>query len=106
MYSCEPGRGPGSAIPTDSGDMCYQSHDNCYVKCGSDRLCIRRCDRQLRGELTALPNDPRQWPIPPRAGTEEDSRDYRDYALKYFGATEALGTTYNEIQRGPSRRVQ
>ena len=75
QYSCGPGRGPGNAPPTDSGDQCYQRHDTCYVSCGSDSQCIARCDQQLVEDLEDLPTNPKDWPQPPRSGTEGDSGD-------------------------------
>jgi hypothetical protein len=83
QYSCKD-KSPGNAPPTDSGDQCYQRHDNCYVKCGADAKCIAACDKQLVKELDALPDDPRKWSNPPKPGTERDSRQYRDWARRYF----------------------
>jgi RHS repeat-associated protein len=83
QYSCG-GNRPGNAPPTDSGDQCYQRHDNCYITCGSNKRCIAACDRRLVGELRHLPDDPRQWASPPRRGTEGDSRRFRDWAIWYF----------------------
>jgi hypothetical protein len=84
QYSCG-GHPMGKAPPTDSGDRCYMHHDNCYAKCGGDKLCIKACDKTLVKELLALPNDPRKWPLPPRRGTEADSAIYRNWALRFFG---------------------
>ena len=78
------GNSPGNAPPTDNGDACYQRHDNCYVACGTNKQCIAACDGRLVDELRQLPDDPRQWPQPPRLGTEGDSRRYRDAAIRYF----------------------
>lgn len=50
-YSCGPGNSPGNAPPVDSADACYQRHDNCYVACGSNKACIKRCDKLLLDEL-------------------------------------------------------
>jgi len=83
QYSCG-GNRPGNAPPTDSGDQCYQRHDNCDVACGSNFQCIAACNGSLVDELGHLPNDPRQWESPPRPGTEGDSRRYRDWAIDYF----------------------
>jgi RHS repeat-associated protein len=84
QYSCGPGRGLGKAPPSDSGDACYQRHDNCYIRCGSNEMCVATCDGTLVDELQRLDNDPRRWPQPPRLGTEGDSRRYRDAAIRYF----------------------
>ena len=83
QYSCG-GNPIGMAPPTDSADACYQRHDYCYDSCGSKKNCIKACDRALVGELDSLPDDPRRWPSPPRIGTEEDSRTYRDAARRLF----------------------
>ena len=88
QYSCQ-GRAMGNAPPTDSGDACYQRHDICYVRCenmtGNARTeCVAACDQTLVDELRRLDNDPRRWPNPPRAGTENDSRSYRNQAIDWF----------------------
>ncbi|MBJ7312914.1 RHS repeat-associated core domain-containing protein [Rugamonas sp. CCM 8940] len=74
------GGGTGTAPPTDSGDACYMRHDQCY----DSNTPRATCDRRLVDELRALPNDPRQWPVPPRPGTEGDTRRYRDNAILLF----------------------
>ena len=83
QYSCG-GNAPGNAPPTDSGDACYQRHDNCNISCGSNKSCIEACDGSLVDELSKLPNDPQQWPLPPKTGTEVDSRHFKNDAIKYF----------------------
>ncbi|MCR8960605.1 DUF6531 domain-containing protein [Variovorax sp. S2] len=83
QYSCG-GNPVGNAPPTDSGDACYQRHDMCYVSCGSNRACRAGCDRTMVDELQRLPDNPRDWPQPPRPGTEADSRAYRDSAIGSF----------------------
>ncbi|MGJ7558733.1 RHS repeat-associated core domain-containing protein [Variovorax sp. RB3P1] len=83
QYSCK-GNPVGDAPPTDSGDACYKRHDLCYVACGSNGACRTVCDRTLVEELRALPEEPRQWPQPPRPGTESDTRAYRDSAIGHF----------------------
>ncbi|MBI1746582.1 MAG: hypothetical protein HYR55_08340, partial [Acidobacteria bacterium] len=81
---------PGPAGPTDSGDECYMNHDNCWgdcsqSNCSSDQKnCMKNCDRQLVNCLRRLDRDPRNWPRPPRPGTEGDSSKYRDDAIWYF----------------------
>ena len=81
--------GPGA--PTDSGDECYMAHDHCYETpaCNSSepksrRPTIAACDRQLVQCLQQLPNDSRQWPRPPRRGTEPDSESFRNDAIGWF----------------------
>jgi RHS repeat-associated protein len=83
QYSCN-GNSPGNAPPTDSADQCYQRHDDCYIKCGTNTKCIAACNRTLDDELSALPDDPRLWPRPPRPGTEGDSRNYKTGARILF----------------------
>ena len=80
QYSCNK-NGLGNAPPMDSGDECYQRHDSCYTRRGTNNM---GCDRELVDELQHLPNDPRLWPRPPRSGTEGDSRRFRDWAIRYF----------------------
>jgi RHS repeat-associated protein len=87
QYSCG-GHPMGKAPPTDSADVCYMHHDNCYAQCGDNRLCIAACDRTLLKELLALSKDPRKWPLPPLKGTEADSRNYLEQALRRFGYVE------------------
>jgi RHS repeat-associated protein len=75
-YSCGDNP-PGYAPPTDSGDQCYQRHDDCYAKCGANVICIAVCNKQLVKELKNLPDDSGSWPNPPKPGTEGDSEKYR-----------------------------
>jgi len=83
QYSCGSNT-PGNASPTDSADACYKRHDNCYIACGTNTQCIATCNAQLTDELRNLHNDPRQWPQPPRPGTEGDTIRYRNNAIEYF----------------------
>lgn len=68
----------------DSGDQCYQRHDDCYTVCAGNKICVAACDKQLVKELDDLSGDARHWPDPPRLGTERDSESYRNMARKYF----------------------
>jgi RHS repeat-associated protein len=79
-YSCN-GNPVGDAPPLDSGDACYQRHDMCYVACASNAACRTTCDSKLVNELRSLPAEPTQWPQPPRPGTENESRIYREDAM-------------------------
>jgi RHS repeat-associated protein len=86
------GRGPRSngplLPPVDSGDECYMGHDLCWGDCeacqGKRLRCMRQCDRLLVRCLRDLPNDPTQWPRPPRPGTERDSSLFREKAIRAF----------------------
>lgn len=71
----------GTAPALDSGDECYQRHDQCY-DAGTSKAS---CDKRLVDELKALPGDPRRWPRPPIPGTEGDSDRYRRGAITIFG---------------------
>lgn len=82
-YSCGKEK-PGDKPPTDSADQCYKRHDDCYVKCGGNKLCAAACNKTLVKELEALPSDSSKWPSPPRSGTESDSERYRKYAITWF----------------------
>jgi hypothetical protein len=86
QYSC--GSNPmGNAPPTDSGDLLYREHDLCYDKCGhgpSAKYGQMQCDKKLVNDLKSLPDDSKQWPRPPRSGTESDSEQYRDMAISHF----------------------
>jgi len=85
QYSCK-GHPIGTLPPTDSGDACYMRHDKCYDTCkANDKACVAACDGTLANELKVLPDDPRKWPSPPRAGTEGDSSRFRTGAIKLFG---------------------
>jgi RHS repeat-associated protein len=84
QYSCG-GHPMGSEPPTDSGDMCYMHHDNCWANCGGNQVCMAACNRTLVQELLALPRDPKKWPLPPPKGTEADSSQFRIGAINYFG---------------------
>ena len=70
----------GSASPTDSADACYMRHDLCYDS-GSDK---KSCDRNIVDELKSLPFDPRQWPMPPKPGTEADTIRFLNGAIRLF----------------------
>ena len=83
QYSCGP-EGMGKAPATDSADECYERHDRCYVACGADQACTSICDTTLADQLLSLPQDPRQWPNPPRRGTEGDTRAFADTAIEWF----------------------
>ena len=85
-----PPGGDGPALPLDSGDECYMLHDICYGSCdsycGDDKECRKACDRDLVNCLRGLNDDPTQWLIPPRTGTEYESFEFRREALRYFGS--------------------
>ena len=83
-----PGHGgkDGTLPPLDSGDEAYQRHDQCYSGVPlSPRYSKNRCDDQLVKELRELPDDSSQWNRPPRKGTKDDSENFRDNAIWYFG---------------------
>ena len=67
-------------LPLDSADACYMKHDLCY----DSKLPKKACDARQVNELTELPDDPRKWLLPPRAGTDQESRSYRDGAISIF----------------------
>ncbi|MBI3523008.1 MAG: hypothetical protein HY066_00555 [Betaproteobacteria bacterium] len=75
------GGGTGTAPALDSGDECYQRHDQCFDS-GTPKAS---CNRKLVDELKALPDDPKQWPRPPAPGTEGDSDRFRRGAITIFG---------------------
>lgn len=87
QYSCG-NDGPGSAPPTDSADECYKYHDTCYVVCEGENCniedCKSDCDSELVMCLRNLRDDPRDWPNPPRRGTEGDTQRYRRAAEGIF----------------------
>ena len=90
-YSCGGDRPVGKLPPTDSGDACYKAHDECYgaPACNTsdpskNKIGIKACDQALLQCLGSLAEDPRLWPQPPRPGTEDDTRLYRDGALLWF----------------------
>lgn len=76
----EHGGADGPLPPTDSADDCYRDHDKCYEKCKNKR----DCDRELVRCLQRSSDDPRQWPRPPRPGTEADSASFRNRAITLF----------------------
>jgi len=76
-----PGGGTGTAPPLDSADACYMRHDQCY----DSGAAKKSCDTKLASELKALPADPRQWPMPPRPGTESDTVQFKNGAIFLFG---------------------
>ena len=71
----------GSAAPTDSADACYMRHDQCY-DAGKSKSS---CDAALADELRSLPMNPRNWPMPPKPGTEPDTMRFLNGAIRYFG---------------------
>lgn len=83
QYSCG-GHPMGKKPPTDSGDMCYMHHDQCWDRCNGNKLCKAACNKTLVKELEALPSKPTQWPMPPRKGTESDSAIYRALGIPIF----------------------
>ena len=70
----------GMGMPTDSADACYMRHDLCYDS-GQGK---KSCDKKLVDELRSLPADPRNWPMPPRAGTEQDSVNFLNNTVRLF----------------------
>jgi RHS repeat-associated protein len=79
----------GPEPPVDSGDDCYLAHDKCYetpaaMAAKTKKDAIKKCDLELVQCLRKLPKDPTQWPRPPRAGTENDSRSFCENAIWYF----------------------
>ena len=70
----------GMGMPMDSADACYMRHDLCYDS-GQRK---KSCDQTLVNELRSLPADPRTWPLPPRAATEQDTLDYLKNAIRVF----------------------
>lgn len=91
QYSCGI-KGTGNAPPTDSADACYMAHDKCYddsPSCSStdsagSKKAINACNLKLVQCLQKLPNDSKQWPNPPKPGTEGDSERYRWAAILKF----------------------
>ena len=84
QYSCYQFK-VGKLPPTDSADACYMEHDFCYVTCGNNGTCMTVCDRELSRKLKTLPDDPRNWPQPPRSGTEDATNRFRRGAEWLFG---------------------
>lgn len=90
-YSCGTGRSMGDLPPTDSADSCYKMHDECYESpsCNTsdsakNKIGIKNCDAALVQCLKNLPYDPTLWINPPKPGTEEDTKAYRDGAILWF----------------------
>jgi RHS repeat-associated protein len=80
----------GPQPPTDSADICYMNHDHCYgfvdnQSCGNHNEEKKTCDVELLNCLAKLSHDPRDWPLPPRPGTENMSEAFRTDATVYFG---------------------
>ncbi|OGP50206.1 MAG: hypothetical protein A2Y79_07825 [Deltaproteobacteria bacterium RBG_13_43_22] len=74
----------GPLLPTDSGDICYMNHDNCYTRAGDCGKAERSCDLELVNCLNKLPSNSKEWPSPPKLGTEGDSETFRDWATNHF----------------------
>ncbi|MBI1883929.1 MAG: hypothetical protein HYS08_06950 [Chlamydiae bacterium] len=82
----------GTAPYTDSGDLLYMQHGFGWARCEKKYGCnseeLKECKRQYNKELVdkakKLPDDPRDWPEPPKKGTEEDSRNFKELAIEYF----------------------
>lgn len=72
------------APPKDSGDAQYENHDLCYDCCKGDKSCMYKCDDKLRSDLNTLPNNPINWPMPPRPGSEGQSNRFKKGALWWF----------------------
>ena len=82
------GLGPNQSGPpapaTDSADLCYQGHDNCWDNCKGNTSCMKSCDKKLVDDLKKLPGNSKKWPLPPKKGTEKDSEIFRKGAILYF----------------------
>jgi len=48
---------------------------------GTEQGCKRPCDQTLVKCLTDLPSNPKNWPMPPRPGTEKDSERFKQWAI-------------------------
>ncbi|MBI5937843.1 MAG: hypothetical protein HY850_08350 [Betaproteobacteria bacterium] len=71
----------GNASPLDSADACYMRHDQCFDSGESKKSC----NTKLVSELQSLPDDPRKWPMPPKPGTERDTKQFLRGAILIFG---------------------
>jgi RHS repeat-associated protein len=80
--------GMGNLPPLDSADAIYKKHDICLSKTNNKTSFVSpeetACHRAMTDELEALPDNPKQWPQPPKAGTEADSRSFKKHAQGYF----------------------
>ena len=56
------------------------AHDLCY----DSKTSKKTCDANLVKDLSDLPDNPSNWPFPPGAGTELESREYRNNAISIF----------------------
>jgi RHS repeat-associated protein len=94
----------GPAPPLDSMDSCCMVHDQCYAKCealpkgSTQEACLITCDQSLTQCLKKLNDDCTRWPNPPKQGTESDSQQYRDDAIRIF---DRRVDNYNRSQRRP-----
>jgi RHS repeat-associated protein len=50
----------------------------------TEQGCMRPCDQSLVKCLTNLPSNPRNWPMPPKPGTEKDSERFKQWAIDSF----------------------
>jgi hypothetical protein len=58
-------------------------HDKAY-DAAKDPEDIKKADKELVDGLKKLPDDPKQWPQPPKPGTEGDSSRFCKMAKAYF----------------------
>ena len=87
QYSCGPNGSIGNAAPTDSGDEIYMHHDLCYEarSKNASKQDTALCDQQMVRELKKLSDNSKNWPHPPKPGTEGDAERYRNRAILIFG---------------------
>lgn len=71
-------------VVDDSGDICYQKHDNCYDCCKGNVSCVSACDKGLVEDLKKLPKDTTKWEVPPKKGTDGQSEAFKNGAIKWF----------------------
>ncbi len=85
----------GTAPPVDSSDEAYMRHDKGKGRCDNEdilandpakwrRECNREVDQQLAKELRQLPENPKDWPRPPKQGMERQADWYRKGATWLF----------------------
>jgi RHS repeat-associated protein len=82
----EHGDQDGGKPPVDSSDELYREHDICTgaAKGSEDKGKQQKCDDVLANDLKKLPENPKDWPKPPKEGDEEGARWFKDKAIWWF----------------------
>jgi hypothetical protein len=89
------GGADGDAPPVDSSDEVYKRHDEAWGRCDNEDIlandpdkwrkdCKRDADKVLVDDLKRLPDNPKEWDMPPPSGQEKSAQRFSDWAKQWF----------------------